>query len=265
VTVLPDETPTVLQRRFEPLGRYLSERLGVRTEFHPVSDYPATVSALAGGQVDLVWYGGFTFVQAYYATGKTARPLVMRDIDARFRSVFITRPDSGIRSLADLRGRSFVFGSESSTSGHLMPRYFLMQNGIDPDRDFAGPPSYSGAHDATITWVASGRADAGALNIAVWERKVREGAVDPRQVVVFWTTPEYVDYTWAVRGDLDADFGAGFTERLRQAFLDLDPANPAHKEILDLQSAGRFIPAKPEDFRGVEEAARAAGLLRERQ
>jgi phosphonate transport system substrate-binding protein len=223
----------------------------VTVEFVPVADYPAAVSALAARQVDLAWYGGFTHVQARRATGGTAVPLVMRDRDAQFKSVFITRADSGIKNLEDLRGRTFAFGSESSTSGHLMPRHFLGSVTL-------GRTSYTGAHDATVLWVSEGRVDAGALNVAVWERMVREKRVDPERVTVFWTTPPYVDYNWTVRGDLDAEFGAGFTERLRKAFLDLsDPA------ILDLQSAGKYIAAKPEDFAGIEQAARDAGLIRD--
>ncbi|MFQ5693083.1 MAG: phosphate/phosphite/phosphonate ABC transporter substrate-binding protein, partial [Nitrospinota bacterium] len=147
VSAIPDEAPTELVRKFKPLVRYLEGQLGMRVKFIPVVDYAATVEGLAAGKLDLVWYGGFTYVQARKRTGN-AVPLVMRLADANFHSKFIARRDSGIESLADLKGKTFAFGSVSSTSGHLMPRFFLQKSGIIPERDFA-KFSFSGAHDAT--------------------------------------------------------------------------------------------------------------------
>jgi phosphonate transport system substrate-binding protein len=222
----------------------------------PVTDYAATVEGLAGGHLDLVWYGGFTFVQARRRTG-TARPLVQREEDARFHSKFIARPGSGIASLADLRGKTLAFGSESSTSGHLMPRFFLLQAGVDPKKDLARV-AFSGAHDATARWVEAGKVDAGALNESVWNKLVEEKKVDPAKVAVFYTTPDFQDYNWTVRGDLDP----ALAEAIQQAFLALDASNPDHRKILDLQRTKRFIPTKAESYLRIEEAARSAGLLK---
>jgi phosphonate transport system substrate-binding protein len=258
VSAIPDEAPTELVRKFKPLGEYLEAQLGAEVKFLPVSDYPATVEGLAGGHLDLVWLGGFTFVQARKRTG-SARPLVQREEDAQFHSRFITRADSGIASLADLRGKSFAFGSPSSTSGHLMPRWFLQQAGLDPDRDFARY-AFSGAHDATAKWVESGKVDAGALNESVWSKLVEERKVDPAKVVSFYTTPDFHDYCWTVRGDLDA----GLVERIRAAFLALDYARPEHRAILDLQRTRKFIPTAVENYGAIERAAREAGLFKDR-
>jgi phosphonate transport system substrate-binding protein len=256
VSAIPDEAPTELQRKFAPLGKYLEGRTGMKVRFIPVTDYAATVEGLAAKKLDLVWYGGFTFVQAHIRTKGNAIPLVQRTEDEKFRSVFITRSDSGVKSLGDLKGRNFTFGSVSSTSGHLMPRYFMMKAGIDPDRDLR--IAFSGAHDATAFQVAGGKVDAGALNISVWEKLVAEKRVDTRRVSVFYTTPPYYDYTWTVRGDLDPKL----VTRIRDAFLALDPKNPAHAEILKLQRATRFVATKPENYKGIEDAARSAGLLK---
>jgi phosphonate transport system substrate-binding protein len=257
VSAIPDEAPTELQRKFAPLGAYLEKAVGLPVRFTPVTDYAATVEGLAAGKLDLVWYGGFTFVQARRRTG-TALPLVQRAEDARFHSKFIVPAASKARKLEDLKGASFAFGSVSSTSGHLMPRYFLMKNGIDPDRDFA-KVAFSGAHDATAKWVEAGKVDAGALNESIWQRLLDEKKVDAEKVRVLWTTPDYPDYNWTVRGDLDPKL----VERLRAAFLALDPANPEHKAILDLQRATRFVPTAPENYAPIEQAARAAGLLKD--
>ncbi len=255
VSAIPDEAPTELQRKFKPLGDYLGKALGMDVRFQPVTDYPATVEGLAGGHLDLVWYGGFTFVQARLRTGN-AIPIVQREEDAQFHSKFIARAGSGIRSLADLKGKTFAFGSPSSTSGHLMPRFFLLEAGLVPERDFARV-GYSGAHDVTARWVESGKVDAGALNESIWQKLVEEKKIDPAKVVVFYSTPPYHDYNWTVRGDLDP----GVVAKLRSAFLALDPSRPADRAILELQRTRKFIETSPENYRDIEAAARSAGLI----
>lgn len=138
-----------------------------------------------------------------------------------------------------------------------MPRFFLLKSGISPDKDFARI-AYSGAHDATLAFVASGRAEAGVLNSSVYDRLLEKGDANARAVRILARTPPYYDYNWTVRGDLDP----ALVKRLTDAFLKLDPKNPAHKEILDLQRASKFIATRSENYKGIEEAARAAGLLK---
>jgi len=256
VSAIPDENPNELMRIYTPFSEYLSKELKMKVTYTNVVDYAATVEGLAAKKLDMVWYGGFTYVQARKRTGD-AVPLVSREEDLNFHSKFITRKDTGITKLAELKGKIFSFGSVSSTSGHLMPRYFLLQNGIDPERDFA-KFSFSGAHDATALWVESGKVDAGALNEAVWDKLVQTKKVDTSKVVVFWTTPPYVDYVWTVRGDLDK----GLQERIASALVKLDYRNPEDKRLLDLHRTKKYVRVKPEDFKPTEEAAIAAGLLK---
>ncbi len=255
VSAIPDEAPTELIRKFKPLGEYLEQQLGMPVKFTPVSDYAAVVESLASDRLDLAWLGGFTFVQTRLKTGD-AIPLVQREQDEQFTSKFITA-DPEVKSLADLKGKTFAFGSVSSTSGSLMPRYFMLKDGIEPEQYFKRI-AYSGAHDATAAWVEAGKADAGVLNASVWDKLVAAGKVDTAKVRVISTTPPYYDYNWTVRGNLDP----ALVEKIKAAFLALDPANPEHKAILDLQAASRFIETKPENYAGIEEAARAAGLLK---
>jgi phosphonate transport system substrate-binding protein len=255
VSAIPDENPTELLRKFKPLGAYLEKETGMKVAWTPVNDYPAVVEGLAGGRIDLAWLGGFTFVQVRHRTGN-AIPIAQRAEDEKFISRYIVPVNSPAKSLQDLKGKTFAFGSPSSTSGHLMPRYFLLKDGINPDKDFSRI-AFSGAHDATVAFVASGRADAGVLNASVLDRLIEKGDANAKAVRVLATTPPYYDYNWTVRGNLDP----AVVKKLTAAFLKLDPANPAHKEILDLQRASKFIPTKPENYKGIEEAARAAGLL----
>ncbi len=256
MTAIPDESPTELARKAVPLVKYLEQQLGMKVEFTPVSDYAAAVEALVNKQVDMAWYGGFTFVQASLRSGGKVIPLVQREEDEKFRSVFITS-DPEIKTLADLKGKTVSFGSQSSTSGHLMPRSVLLQANIDPDKDFKRV-AYSGAHDATIAAVAAGKVDAGALNISVWDKFVAEKKVDTSKVKVIFTTPAYFDYNWTVH----ADMPAAQREKLSKAFLSLSPATPEGKEVLDLQRATRFVPTKAENYKGIEAAGRNAGLLK---
>ncbi|WP_373922121.1 putative selenate ABC transporter substrate-binding protein [Duganella sp. Leaf61] len=256
VTAIPDEAPTELQRKFKPLGDYLEKKIGMKVEFTPVTDYAASVEALINKKVDMVWFGGFTFVQAKERSKNQVTPLVQRAEDEKFRSVFITT-QKDINKLEDLKGHTLTFGSESSTSGHLMPRSFLLAAKINPDTDLKRI-AFSGAHDATVAAVAGGKVDAGALNISVWEKLVAEKKVDPGVVRVFYTTPGYYDYNWTVRTDMNADL----KKKLTDAFLALDPKNPQDKVIMDLQRASKFIPTKAENYIAIEAAAQNAGLLK---
>ncbi|KMN83523.1 phosphonate ABC transporter substrate-binding protein [Chromobacterium sp. LK11] len=253
VSAIPDESPTELQRKFAPLGQYLEKELGMKVQFVPVSDYAGVVTALTSDKLDLAWLGGFTYVQASQR-GKVV-PLVQREEDSKFTSTFITSGPA--KSLKELKGDSFAFGSASSTSGHLMPRYFMQKDGIKPESFFKNV-AYSGAHDATVAWVAAGKVEAGVLNSSVWQKLVESKKVDSAKVRVIATTPPYYDYNWTVRGSMDK----GLQDKIRQAFLKLDAKNPDQKAVLDLQRASRFIPTKPDNYQGIEAAATAAGLLK---
>jgi phosphonate transport system substrate-binding protein len=256
VSAIPDEAPTELQRKFKPLGNYLEQKLGMKVEFVPVTDYAASVEGLINNKLDMVWFGGFTFVQAKVRSNGKVVPLVQREEDEKFKSVFITT-DKAINKLEDLKGKTFTFGSESSTSGHLMPRFYLLNAKINPDTDMKRI-AFSGAHDATVAAVSGGKVDAGALNISVWEKLQAQGKIDPNVVRVFYTTPGYFDYNWSVR----ADMNPALRKKLTDAFLALNKNDAQGKEVLELQRATRFIPTKAENYESIEKAAQQAGLLK---
>ena len=256
ISSIPDEAPTELQRKFGPVAAYLEKETGLKTSYVPVSDYAAVVEALATGKIDLAWLGGFTFVQAKIRTKGTAKPIVQREEDTKFISRFITS-DPNVKTVADLKGKTFAFGSPSSTSGHLMPRYFMLKDGVNPDKDLKNV-AFSGNHDATVAFVGSGKVEAGVVNASVWDRIVEQKKTDVSKIRVFATTPPYYDYNWTVRGDLDAKV----VQKLTDAFLKLDAKNPEHKAVLDIQRASKFVATKPENYAGIEQAAQSAGLLK---
>jgi len=257
VTGIPDENPTELAREYEPMVKLLSTNLGVAVKYIPVTDYGAAVQALAAGKIDFAWLGGFTHVQARNMSDVV--PLVMRDIDREFHSVFIVNVESGIEYVADVKGKKFAFGSKSSTSGHLMPRHFLLTEfQIDPATDFDGAPVFSGAHDATVKIVETGKVSAGALNMQVWDRMVKNGEVDIAKVKLIWKTPPYVDYVWTARSAVAEDI----RDKFARAFLELDASNPEHKNVLDRMGAQKYVRANASDFDAIESVARQIGMLR---
>ncbi len=257
ISGIPDENPTDLQRKFGPMVDFLEKALDAKVTYVPVTDYGAAVQALVAGQLDFVWLGGFTHVQSRNMA--QVEPLVMRDIDREFKSVFIASAESGIEKVEDIKGKKMAFGSKSSTSGRLMPSHFLMEQfKIDPSKDFDGAPVFSGAHDATVKFVESGKVNAGALNKEVWDRMVRENKVDTAKVKVIWTTPGYVDYVWTARSAVPEDL----RKRFKDAFLSLKVDDAGNKVVLDLQGARKFVPASKTDFDAIEKVALKLGLLK---
>jgi phosphonate transport system substrate-binding protein len=259
---IPDQDVSRLERTFGLTAASLEKRVGVPVRYVPANDYAALVSAFQRGDVQLAWFGGLTGVQAHEVT-PGSHAIAQRPRDAEFHSVFIVGPGVRARSLAELKGLSFTFGSESSTTGHLMPRHFLEQAGIRADSGFAGAPGYSGSHDATYKLVESGAFQAGALNEAVWQSAVAEGRVDTAKVRVLEVSPAFFDYHWAIRGDVDERFGPGTTERIEQALLALDPSQGAEEaELLALFATDRFIATADTNYAAIRGVAEGLGILR---
>ncbi|MEO0349918.1 MAG: putative selenate ABC transporter substrate-binding protein [Cyanobacteria bacterium P01_A01_bin.15] len=265
VGAIPDQDPEKLQRLYGLLSDYLSAELEVPVNYVPVTDYAAAVTAFKVGDLDLVWFGGLTGVQARLQV-EGAQAIAQRDIDERFHTVFIANSESGLTQLTDiddltqLKESTFTFGSESSTSGRLMPQHFLQQAGMALD-DFKGEVGFSGNHDTTIKLVEAGTYQAGALNEQVWEKRQAEGAVDQDRVQVIWRTPAYYDYHWVVNPVIEERYGEGFVTQLQTALLNLDAAVPEHREILDLFGAETFIPTENSNYAEIEAVGREIGKI----
>lgn len=267
IGAIPDQKPEKLNRLYGEVARELERQLKVPVRYVPVVDYTAAVSAFRTGNLDLVWFGGLTGVQARLQR-PGARLIAQRDIDAAFRSVFIANRRSGLKpfttlpGLTALRGRRFTFGSESSTSGRLMPQFFLAKAGVRPSDFAGGAPGFSGSHDATIALVSSGAYDAGVVNEQVWRASLRDGKAQRSKVIAIWRSPAYPDYHWIAQGTLDGRFGAGFTGRLQKAILSWRPSDPEQKMILSLFGAQQFTAAKASDYAAIEAVGRQIGKIR---
>lgn len=260
-TAIPDQNTTLLAEKLAPLSRYLGERLGVPVEYVPAHDYQASVEMFKNGDVHLGWFGGLTGVQARHAV-PGARAIAQGVEDRAYASYFIAHRSTGLtrstelpREILDLR---FTFGSESSTSGRLMPEYFLLRaTGREPEDLFAQPPGFSGSHDKTVELVESGQYQVGVVNYKVYERRVEEGKTDPEVCRVIWKTPPYADYNWTVHPDVETVFGAGFTQRVQEALVTIDDPT-----LLAALPRDRLVPASDEEYEQIREVAFQLGMLR---
>jgi len=254
ISMIPTTDPGKMLRDAEPLVAYLEQRTGAKITMTIPTNYAAVVEAMVNDQVDIAHFGGFTFVQI--SARAAARPLVQREQDQKFHSLFITQPGSSINSLKDLAGHTFAFGDVNSTSGHLMPEYYMREAKVDTR--VIEKALYTGGHDATALAVANKKVDAGAMDENVFQTMMKGGKITDRQVKVFYTTPPFFDYVWAARKSLDPKIAESFAK----ALLDLDARNPQQKAILDFLNAGKYVRANDPDYAKLRQAAKDAGLLK---
>lgn len=258
-TAIPDEDETRLQQRFQNVADYLEEQLEVDVRFVPVKSYAAAVTAFRNNQVQLAWFGGLSGVQAR-ARVPNSRALAQGVEDAEFMTYFIAHQSTGLEAgegLSDkMRDMTFTFGSKGSTSGRLMPEHYLREAFGQPPEEVFSRVGFSGNHSRTISLVASGAYDLGAVNYTVWENEVEAGNIDTDQVEVVWKTPNYPDYQWTIRGDVDERFGAGFADRVQEALLNMEDP-----ELLESFPRSGFIPASNDDYAIIESVGKELDLI----
>ena len=257
VGILPDSSMDNLHQRYDPLLNYLSAETGLEYILVLPENYAALIRLFRDQEVDLAYFGGFTFVRAQTFYG--ARPLVMREIDTRFTSLFLVKGENSALELADFKDKTFSFGSELSTSGHLMPRYFMqMEKQIVPEQFFS-EIHYSGAHDKTAYLVRDGKVDLGVANAEIIHAMIEDGRLKEGEIRTLWQTPPYADYVWAVHDYLDD----AVKTQLRNAFLKLDVNNEHHNKILSRLGARFFLPAAASDFTRLKRVAESLELLQQ--
>lgn len=255
VGVLPDESPEILQARYKPLLEYLSQDTGLEFKLEIPSDYSGLINLFRDKKVDLVYFGGLTFVQTQklYA----AKPLVMRNVDTHFTSYFLVKSDSQARNINEFRGKVFSFGNLQSTSGHLMPRYFLQRELNTDPMDFFGEVLYSGAHDQTAYDVRDGKVDLGVANSQIIRDMYADGRLVEGDLRILKETPPFPNYVWTVHEDMDISIQI----LLRDAFLKLDTGNDSHVNILKMIGAKSYVPAGKKQFIPLFEIAESLGYL----
>jgi len=256
IGVLPSQAKDRLIARFEPLIRYLESTTGLESQLLIPEDYSDLLEKFEAGHIDLAWFGGLTFVQAEQKSHIVA--IAFRDIDLQFTSCYLAKVADTRMRITEFAGESFSFGPELSTSGHLMPRYFMTEEGLDPEKFFESV-RHSAGHDQTALWVSDGTVTLGVANCNIIRSLLDSGELDSDDVRVVETTPPYPDYVWTAR----ASMKESTRQALLDAFLGLDATIPEHREILRAQGANAYLPAGSSDFELVRTAAVQAGVLKE--
>lgn len=258
-TAIPDQDETALRERFGTVANYLESKLDVDVRYVPVKSYAAAVTAFRNNQVQLAWFGGLSGVRAREAV-PGSRAIAQGVEDTKFRTYFIAHDSAGVEPSDDfpegIEGKTFTFGSKGSTSGRLMPEYFIRENfGREPRAVFKRV-GFSGSHSRTAALVAAGTYQVGALNFQVWKKEVEQGKIDTGNVQVIWKTPTYADYQWTIRGDVDERFGDGFSARVQKALLSMeDPA------LLETFPRSGFIEASNSDYESIRQTAKKLDLV----
>jgi phosphonate transport system substrate-binding protein len=258
-TAIPDENESRLQARFDTVARYLQDHLRVETRYVPVKSYAAAITAFRNNQVQLAWFGGLSGVRArVLVPGSEA--IAQGAEDAAFATYFIAHASAELTESKEfpraIQGKTFTFGEKGSTSGRLMPEYWIRKTfGKAPEEVFSRV-GFSGDHSRTIALVQSGSYQVGAVNYEVWDNELKDGTIDPNKLAIVWRTPPFPDYQWSIRGDVDTVWGAGFKERVKRTLLELsDPA------ILAAFPRSKFIAASNDDYKPILEVAKAIGLM----
>lgn len=259
-TAIPDQDTTRLQKRFGKIADYLSEELGITVKYVPVKSYSASVQAFKNNEVQLAWFGGLSGVKARIAVPDSVA-IAQGAEDPDFISYFIANTSTGL-SFSEafpkaIKDKTFTFGSKGSTSGRLMPEYFIREAyGMAP-REIFKRVGFSGDHSKTLALVQAGSYEVGAMNYKVWRKEVDAGKVDPNKVQVIWRTPGYPDYNWTISGDVEETYGKGFIKKVQQALLDItDPA------ILDAFPRSSFIPSDNSMYKTILDTAIEVGIIR---
>jgi phosphonate transport system substrate-binding protein len=258
-TAIPDQDKTKLQQRFDKVAIYLSDQLGIKVKYIPVESYAAAVTAFGDNQVQLAWFGGLTGVKARDMV-KDSKALAQGIEDKQFVTYFIANKAAGLKLSGNfpeaIRDKTFTFGSKGSTSGRLMPEYYIRKHFAKAPKDVLSRVGYSGDHSRTIVLVQSGAYKVGAVNYKVWDNALQLGKIDTDKVSVIWKSPAYPDYQWSVRGDVDRIWGDGFMQKIQQALLNMNAP-----DLLAAFPRSGFIPAANEDYDPIKNVAKEIGLL----
>ena len=261
-SAIPDQDKKNLEK-FNAIAGHLSKELGIPVEYVASNNYAASVTAFRNGDIHLAWFGGLTGVQAReFVPG--AKAIAQGDTDPAFIAYIIANKAAGLQpseqfpqQIGDLK---FTFGEPQSTSGRLMPQFFIeKETGKTIDEFFKSGLNFSAGHDATCDLVEAGTFDAGVVNYSIYDKRVKDGKTDPNVVQVLWKTPSFADYNWTAHPDLEKTYGAGFTDKLQKALIGMT-GTPA---LLDVFPRKAMISAKNEDYEGIKAVAANLGFLRD--
>lgn len=258
-TAIPDQDKSDLHSRFEKIATYLAQQLHIPVKYVAVKSYGAAISAFRNNQVQLAWFGGLSGVKARHLVPDSFA-IAQGYEDQFFKSYFIAHHSTHL-PLSDnlaptIAGLTFTFGAKGSTSGRLMPEYYLRQKFNKTPNELFRRVGFSGDHTQTIAQVQSGAWQLGVVNYKVWHKQLEAGKIDLNKIKVIWSTPTYPDYQWTIRGDVNEHFGPDFIQRVQNALLTMEQPS-----LLASFPRKKFITANNDDYAPIKKVAKAINLL----
>jgi phosphonate transport system substrate-binding protein len=244
---------------YRPLAEHLARQLGRPVKLFTVDTWEGLAKSLAAGETDIALMGPWGYVLANHVADAQAVASILYDGKPEYFAIMVTHPKSGIRSVADLKGKTFAFGDKGSTSGYLIPYHHLQKSGIDPDT-FFGRVLYT-KHQAIEMQVTRGEIDAGADYNRNRDAMIAEGLIEARDSIVFWTSDPLPNDAVAVSAELARD--AVFVARLRAALEAVGPQLRRTPQLLPPRYSG-FVAKDNAFYRPIREAGLATGKLEAR-
>jgi phosphonate transport system substrate-binding protein len=252
-TAVPDRDESALVKRFGGLAPYLEKKLGVKVVYVPVDSYEAAVKAFTSDQVQMGWFGAYSGLKARRAV-PGSEAIAQGEKDQNYKTYFIAHASSGVMPSRDfpygIQGKTIVFGSPISTSGRLIPEYWIRRQFEKTPKEVFSRVSFSGDHESTLDLVEAGAAEIGAMDYTVFEAARKAGKADPKKVTVIWETPAFPDTAFIIRGGVNRVFGDGFNKKVKRAIVGLDD-----KAILEAFGRPGFVPASNDQYEFIEELA----------
>ena len=241
---------------YRPLAQYLSARLGRAVELRTVDTWEGLAKSLANGETDLALMGPWGYVLANHSAGAQAISTILYDGKPEYFALMITHPDSGIKSVADLKGKTFAFGDKGSTSGYLIPLHYFMTQGIDPDTYFS-KVIYT-KHQAIETQVAAGQLDAGADYNCNRTAMIEQGLIKAERSRIIWQSAPLPNDAFAVSSAIFKD--RALVARMQAALAELGPLLAKQPDLLPAHYTG-FVVRDNSFYKPIRDAGLATGKL----
>jgi phosphonate transport system substrate-binding protein len=250
IALLPDENASTIIQNAQPLKKYLEDVLKKPVEIIVTTDYSSMIEAMRFGRIEVAYFGPFSYVLAK-SKAKEIEPFAVGVEKGKpyYNSILIANADGPVKSIEDIKGKSFAFGDQASTSSHLAPRTLLAKKGLIGDKDYK--VVHLGKHDAVARSVAAGQVPAGALSEAIYRVLVAEKRVDPAKLREIALSPPIPNYPMTMQGYLAPQL----KDSIRRAFLELnDPV------ILKLFRVEKLAPASDKDYDVLRDMATTLSL-----
>lgn len=249
VALLPDENASTVIKNNQPLKDYLEKTLGKKVRLVVTTDYSSMIEAMRFGRLELAYFGPLSYTLAAEKSDIEAFAGLMKRGSTTYNAVVIANKASGVNSIADIKGKQMAYGDTASTSSHLIPKKMLVDAGLNAKDHYK--ENFLGAHDAVAVAVQNGHAQAGGLSKPIFESLVSRGIISLDKVKVLDTSPDFPQYPWALRKDLDP----ALQENIKRAFWNLKD-----KSVLKSFKAEGFGKMTDADYNVVRELSKSLGL-----